>query len=166
MKARYVAAVERLAGSALFDLKGPQAALADWAAELPAFPQGPNRRIAAGGAMLCHVGPGRWLLRAALADEAAWEAALRPAQAPPKISVVRVSDTMVFFRVTGPDADQVMAVGCPLDLHPSVFGEEAVSFTEFFGLRALVMRCKRGFEVAVEQSFGPMLGDYLGRVLG
>ena len=166
MRPGYDAAVERLAGSALFDLKGPRGAMADWAPALPALPEAANQRVESGGAMLCHVGPERWLLRAALDQEAAWQAALRPAQAPPDISIVKVSDTMVFFRVSGPDAGQVMAVGCPLDLHPSVFGEAAVSFTDYFGLRALVMRCEGGFEVWVEQSFGQMLADYLGLVLG
>jgi hypothetical protein len=29
-----------------------------------------------------------------------------------------------------------------------------------------VMRCDGGFDLAVEQSFGPMLADYLSRAIG
>ena len=103
-------------------------------------------------------------MRAPLGAEAELESKLRPATAPPEISIVRVSDTPTFFRVTGPDADEVRATGCPLDLHPKSFGKNAVSFTEFFAVKALVLRCEGGFDVAVEQSFGDMISDYLRRV--
>jgi sarcosine oxidase subunit gamma len=103
------------------------------------------------------------LLRADIACEDALTTGLRPADAPPDISIVRVSDTLTFFRITGPDAAQVMSIGCPLDLHPDVFLGDAVSYTEFFGLKALVMRCDDGFDCAVEQSFSDMIADYLER---
>jgi heterotetrameric sarcosine oxidase gamma subunit len=162
----YHVTVDRLPTQALFDLKGPQAALSEWCGEaLPGFPTRPNSRQVSGNAMLCHLGPNRWLLRAPLEDEASLETALRPRDAPPEISVVRVSDTMAFFRITGPAAAEVLQIGCPLDLHPTAFPVDAASYSEFFGLKALVMRCENGFDVAVEQSFGPMLADYLRRAL-
>lgn len=159
----YDVRIDRLPPFALFDLKGPQAALSAWAPGLPQFPARPNSLTRAEGAELCHIGPDRWLLRAPLAAEAEWEAALNPAAAPADISVVRVSDTQTFFRITGADADQILAIGCPLDVHASVFGDDAVSHTEFFAVKALVLRCAGGFDCAVEQSFGDMIEDYLNR---
>ncbi len=162
----YGASVERLPVQSLFDLKGPAEALAAWCGgALPGFPEVANSWVSRDGVLLCWVGPARWLLRADLACEKGLVEALRPEDAPPEISVVRVSDTLAFFRVTGKDADRVMAIACPLDLHPSVFAEDAVSWTEAFGQKALVMRCAGGFDLAVEQSFGPMVADYFARAL-
>ncbi len=155
----------RLETQALFDLKGPHVAVQTWAGEtLPAFPERPNSKTGKGSATLMFIGPDHWLLRADPAREEALDAALRPTAAPPEISIVRVSDTLAIFRITGPDAAEVMAVACPLDLHDSRFGPDAASFTEAFGLKALVTRCDGGFDLAVEQSFGPMVQDYLSRI--
>jgi sarcosine oxidase subunit gamma len=154
----------RLETQALYDLKGPREEVQEWAGKaLPACPDRPNSKTEAGGVTLLFIGPDHWLLRADLTREAALDAALRPAEAPPEISLVRVSDTLAWFRITGPEAAQVMAIACPMDLHDSRFGPDAASFTEAFGLRALVTRCEGGFDVAVDQSFGPMVKDYLTR---
>lgn len=153
---------ERLDSKALYDLRGPRAALRAWAGDaLPAFPDRPNSWTEAAGATLLFIGPDHWLLCADLATEEALDAVLRPAGAPPEISVVRVSDTLAWFRITGTQAAEVMAVACPMDLHESRFGPDGASFTEAFGLRALVTRCEGGFDLAIEQSYGPMVTDYL-----
>lgn len=154
----------RLDTQALFDLKGPARPLRDWAGDaLPAFPDRPNSKTEAGGATLLFIGPDHWLLRADLAAEAALNTALRPAEAPPEISVTLVSDTLAFFRVTGPGAADILAIACPLDLHDSRFGNDAATWTDTFGLKALVTRCAGGFDVAVDQSFAPMMVDCLTR---
>ena len=85
----YDAIIERLPIFALFDLKGLPEALSAWTDALPPFPAGPNMATRMGGTLLCHTGPNRWLLRAPLGQEDALEAALRPAEAPPEISIVR-----------------------------------------------------------------------------
>ena len=159
----YDAKIDRLPIFALFDLKGPQEALSKWAKDTPAFPKGPNKLTHKASATLCHIGPRRWLLRDDLENEATWSASLNPEEAPADISIVRVSDTQTFFRITGPDASEVMSIGCTLDLHPAVFADDAVSYTEFFGCKALVLRCEHGFDYAVEQSFGNMIKDFLNR---
>ncbi len=154
----------RLETQALFDLKGRREAVQEWAGEaLPACPDQPNSKTEAGGATLMFIGPDHWLLRADLTREAALEATLRPAEAPPEMSIVRVSDTLAFFRVIGPEASEILAIACPMDLHESRFGPDTASFTEAFGIKALVTRCEGGFEVGVEQSFGPMMLDCLTR---
>lgn len=152
--------------SAIFDLKGPADALLSWAGDtLPPFPNHPNSRTVKNGTSLCFTGPDHWLLLADLTQETGLDAALRPAQAPPEISIVRMSDTLAWFRITGPQASEVMSIGCPLDLHDSQFAPDSATFTEFFGLRALVLRCRGGFDVAVDQSHAAMTADYLNRAL-
>ena len=105
----YDVGVERLPLQTLFDLKGPRRALADWCEDLPSFPRLANTAVSRDGVMLCWVGPERWLLRAELGRESGLLEALRPEEAPPGISVVCVSDTLAFFRVTGADAVVVQA---------------------------------------------------------
>ncbi|MCV2866352.1 sarcosine oxidase subunit gamma [Defluviimonas sp. WL0075] len=150
--------------SALFDLKGDPDALRQWAGRiLPAFPDAPNRKSVSDRDSLYHIGRNHWILRAEIEREEPLSAALKPDAAPADISIVRISDTLTFFDVTGPDAAQIMAIACPLDLHPATFGDTAVTFTEVFGLKALLCRVADGFEFAVEQSFGNMVSDYLAR---
>ena len=162
----YDVTFKRLETQALFDLKGPSVALTDWAGDaLPTFPKRPNSKTEAAGAVLMFIGPDHWLLRADLSAEESLDAALRPTLAPPEVSIVKVSDTLAVFRITGPDAGEVMAVACPMDLHDSHFGPDGASFTEAFGLKALITRCEGGFDMAIEQSFGPMVADYLTRVI-
>lgn len=160
----YHAEIQRLGAMALFDLKGSEADLSEWCGDaLPPFPASPNTSTENNGATLLHIGRQHWLLVADLSRETVLEAQLKPTEAPPEISIVRVSDTQCFFRITGADADQILSIASPLDVHPTVFPENGSSFTEAFGLKALVLRCPDGFLLAVEQSFGDMLDDYLSR---
>ena len=79
----------RLETQAHFELKGPRQALRVWAGDvLPAFPDRPNTKTSRGRATLMFIGPDHWILRAELAEEEALETALRPAEAPPDISIV------------------------------------------------------------------------------
>ena len=161
----YDASIERLPIFALFDLKGAPEDLSAWSDALPAFPASANTATRKGDTLLCHTGPNRWLLRAPLDQEDTLEAELRPAGAPPEISIVRISDTLTFFRITGQEAAEILSIGCPMDLHPGVFRADAASYTEFFGLKAFVTRCEGGFDCAVDQSFGDMIADYLSRAM-
>lgn len=148
---------------AIFDLKGPQAALADWAGDtLPGFPDAPNRRVREDGKTLAHIGPDHWLLIADLTREEALTDALKPADAPPEISIVRVSDVYAWVRITGPDAAHVTAIGCPLDL--ARLPEDGATFTEFFAQKALLLRCDHGFEVAIDRSYAAWIAEMLARI--
>jgi len=158
--------IKRLGAMAMFDLKGAEVDLSKWCKDhVPAFPDQANTHKQKGDATLLFIGPQRWLLMADLSREAAIETDLKPDQAPPEISIVRVSDTQCFFQITGADADQILSIASPLDVHHSVFPENGATFTEAFGLKALVFRCPDGFWMAVEQSFGDMLNDYLTRAI-
>jgi sarcosine oxidase subunit gamma len=160
----YDVTIRRHGISALFDLKGTPDAVRQWTGNcLPPFPATANQMTTAGDVSLCHIGRNHWILRAGIEREPALEQDLNPAAAPADVSIVKISDTLTFFAVTGPDAAAIMAIASPLDLHPSVFGVNAVSFTEAFGIRALVRRLPDGFELGVDQSFGDMVADMLAR---
>ena len=162
----YAIAVEGPARRAVFALRGPRDRLQAWltAVSLPPWPARPNTRSRAGGIDLLWIGPDRWLLLAALDAEAGLEAALRPDDTPPEISVALVSDTLAFFTLTGRDAGVAMAIACPLDLHPSAFGPEAASYTDCFGVRGLVMREGEGWVLAVDASHAAFVGTHLDRL--
>lgn len=160
----YYVKIARLSLNALFDLKGAPDAVQSWVGDaLPKLSEQPNTQSEQEGVEIYHIGRNHWIARAPLEQEDALEAKLKPGDCPSDISIVRISDTLTFFRVTGPQAKDVMAIACPLDLHETVFGSDAVTFTELFGLKALIMRFEDGFEFAVEQSFGDMVADYLAR---
>ncbi|NVO58443.1 sarcosine oxidase subunit gamma [Rhodobacteraceae bacterium B1Z28] len=156
--------ITRQSLNALFDLKGASAAIESWAGNaLPNLPDQPNSRTEKEAVELYHIGRDHWIARAPVGQEEALEARLKPNDCPADVSIVRISDTLTFFRVTGSQAGEVMAIACPLDLHDSQFGDDTVTYTDLFGLKALVMRCKDGYELAIEQSFGDMVEDYLAR---
>ena len=163
----YAVQAIRLPTQTLFDLKGDGPALAAWLGDAaPPLPEAPNRLTRRGAATLAHIGPDRWLLRAPLSEEAALLGALRPDAAPPELSVLRVSDTLSFLQITGPEADAVLAIASPLDTHPDAFPADACTFTEAFGLKALLTRCPDGYDLAVERSYAAFLADCLARAIG
>lgn len=160
----YDVKINRQGFSALFDLKGEPKALRAWAGKcLPDLPDAPNQLTTSDGASLYHIGRNHWILHAKIEQEDAFSKALKPEAAPAYISIVRISDMLTFFDITGPDAAQILSIACPLDLHPLAFGDTAVTFTEAFGFKALLRRVEGGFEFAVEQSFGNLIADYLAR---
>lgn len=160
----YDVKINRQGLSALFDLKGESKALKAWAGKcLPDLPDAHNRLTTSDGASLYHIGRNHWILHAKIEREDTLSKSLKPEAAPADVSIVRISDMLTFFDITGPDAAEIMSIACPLDLHPVAFGDTAVTFTEAFGLKALLRRVGDGFEFAVEQSFGNLIADYLAR---
>lgn len=165
---RYDLRVEHVEQQAWFDLKGARDDLAAWLAGvgLPPWPDRPNTATSVAGLTLIWFGPEQWLLSAPLEREAEIEAALRPDAAPDTVSLHVVSDSLAVVRVTGPDAAVAMAIATPLDLHPVRFADDAASFTEAFGVRALVTRAPGGFQIAVDRSLADFVVLRLGAIAG
>lgn len=162
----YDADILRIGARALFDLKGGQKELAKWAGDvLPAFPKQPNTMTTADSIQLAHVGRDHWLVLADLEHEERLESSLNPTNAPVDISIVKISDTQCFFAITGADADQIMSIASPLDIHAHAFPKNGATFTQAFGLKSLIIRQTDGYWLAVEQSFGDMMQDYFSRAL-
>ena len=160
----YDVIIERRGLQAVVDLQGEPAAIVDWVgAALPPLPEQPNTASEKNRLALYRVGRERWLLRADLDREDELLALTRPDAAPLDVSIVLVSDSLQFFTITGPDAGEIVAIGSPLDVHPSVFPANGATYTDLFGVRGLIVRRADGFEFAVERSFGDMIEDYLAR---
>jgi len=67
------------------------------------------------------LGPDQWLVTCPGSDVARLMGALREALADVHVAITDVTDGRVAFRLAGPSARDVLAKGCPLDLHPRAF---------------------------------------------
>ena len=158
---KYDVEIERLPTFAVFDLRGKCADLVAWTGY--EFEESPGRFLKGGFYKSCHVGPDNWLIIANISKEKEISNAFRSNETPAQISIVKLSDAYTFFSVNGNDFENVVSIGCPLDLHTSSFPSDAARFSEFFGIRALFIRDQHGILIAVEQSYGNFIEDYLTR---
>jgi sarcosine oxidase, subunit gamma len=67
------------------------------------------------------LGPDEWLVTCPAPEAAALAGSLRDALADIHAAITEVTDGRVAFRIAGPSARDVLAKGCPLDLHPRAF---------------------------------------------
>ncbi len=158
----YAVTVERHILNALFDIKGE---LKDVKKHLrdcvPSLPVEPNSYILQGSWKILYVGRNHWILIAPIADEPYLISRLRPYDSPASVSIVLISDTMKFFYINGPDAFDIMSIASSLNLNSNVFNEKSATFSEFFGLKSLILGDGDGYQFAVDQSFAYMVSDYL-----
>ncbi|MER6030023.1 sarcosine oxidase subunit gamma family protein [Streptomyces sp. NPDC001851] len=93
------------------------------------LPRQCGRTTASGPHTVVWLGPDEWLVLSRT-EATAVTAGLREALAESPGSVVDVSANRTTLELSGPAARQVLEKGCPLDLHPRVFGPgRAVSTT-------------------------------------
>ncbi|HEX5078735.1 MAG TPA: sarcosine oxidase subunit gamma family protein [Geminicoccaceae bacterium] len=85
------------------------------------LPGEPNTTAGRGELAALWLGPDAWLLTSPPPQVAGHVAALRQALADVHAAVTEVSDGRVVLRLAGPSARDVLAKGCPLDLHPRAF---------------------------------------------
>jgi len=152
---------------AMLDLKGSHDFIQSWPvlAELE-FPTTHNTFEERAGFCVYWIGKQHWLVRASLEQEPALHSIAKSVDSLDDVSAIIVSDAMSFFSIMGHDADQVISIASPLDVHPSVFPENGATYTEAFGIKALVVRCEGGYEIGVDRSYFDMIGDCLDHALG
>jgi sarcosine oxidase subunit gamma len=109
------------------------------------------------------LGPDEWLLQCPIGQGAALEATLRQALAGQHFSVVNVGHGNTVLRIQGPGAADLLARGCPLDFHASVFAAGQVAQSHISRANATILCRQAGshYEVTVRRSFA----DYLFRWL-
>ena len=112
---------------------------------------------------LLWLGPDEWLLKLRDGQGAAVAAALRAALAGIHSAVVEVGHGSTTLVLRGPGAAGLLARGCPLDLHPRVFGVGALAQSHVSKASATVLCLAptTHFELTVRRSFA----DYLFRWL-
>ena len=161
---KYDATARQLELSTLIDLKAEMKDLFDWLPDaIPPAPRHPNTASSNKYCELYWIGVNHWLLRSDIDNENKLIDQINLTAAPRNISAVIISDTLAFFSLSGPQTEQLISILCPLDIHPTVFPNNAVSYTEAFGLKALLIRREKGFELAVDCSYTDMMRDVLTR---
>ena len=128
-----------------------------------ALPLAANTATMGADRQLLWLGPDECLLQCPIGQGAALETALRQALAGQHFAVVNVGHGNTVLRIQGPGAADLLARGCPLDFHASVFAVGLVAQSHISRANATIL-CKQAgshYEVTVRRSFA----DYLFRWL-
>lgn len=104
---------------------------------------------------LVWVGPDDWFVIGAKGEAAAIEARLRQALAGQHFAVTDVSSGYTVLHLSGQPVREVLAQGCPLDLHPKVFGPGSAAGSVFFKASVWLWQTEAApvYEVLVRNSF-------------
>jgi sarcosine oxidase, subunit gamma len=111
------------------------------------------------------VGPDDWFVIGPRGQADAIEARLRAALAGTHHAVTDVSSGYTVLRLSGVAVRDVLAQGCPLDLHPRAFGPDAAAGSHFFKASVWLWRGDDAatFELLVRRSFTGYVGLMLER---
>lgn len=115
------------------------------------------------GTQLLWLGPDEWLLKLPLGQGVAMEATLRSALQGQHYAVVQVGSGNTTLTLQGPGAADLLARGCPLDLHPRVFGTGALAQSHIAKANVVLLCLQAGqsYEITVRRSFASYLFNWL-----
>lgn len=126
------------------------------------LPLEPNTFRQADGRSILWLGPDEWLVAGPDGEAGAIASRLREMLADdPWLSVVDLSHNFTGFALRGPAAGDVLAKGCPLDLHPSVFTAGRSAQSVVAHARVLLAGTPDGFDIRVRNSFAAYLAAWL-----
>lgn len=162
----YQATIEKQGMWAIFDIKGDASAAAKRIAPLGlSLPASTNTAKAKDGQHLCWIGEDHWLLLAPAEMENELLERLDPRHSSLDCRIVHVSDAYTLFEVTGNHADDILAIASPLNTRQQNFPIGGATYTEFFGIRGLVLRWPDGYLTAVERSYADMITAYFDKIM-
>jgi len=110
------------------------------------------------------MGPDEWLIAAGTRSAVELEAQLRAAVGEHGGAAVDVSAQRTTLRLSGPDAREVLAKGCSLDLHPKVFtkGTAAQTMLALAGVVLIALDdAGTDYGILVRSSFARYVADWL-----
>jgi sarcosine oxidase subunit gamma len=145
------------------DPKGPAADAVGLALGLQ-LPLEPNTVVHAGDLRALWLGPDEWLVVGPPGSGQGLENQIREACGEEPAAVTDVSAQRITVLVTGPRARDLLAHGCPLDLHPRAFGPGRCAQTTLARAQVVVVardELRAGFWVLVRSSFAGYLADWL-----
>jgi sarcosine oxidase subunit gamma len=127
------------------------------------LPLVPNTAHQTGHRQILWMGPDEWLLKLPRGEGGPVLADLRASLQGTHHSLVQVGDGNTTFTLQGDAAADLLARGCPLDLHPRVFSAGMLAQTHIAKAGATLLCLEAGtrFELTVRRSFA----DYLFRWL-
>jgi sarcosine oxidase subunit gamma len=124
-----------------------------------ALPRIANTWTGGDGVMACWLGPDEWLIVASDSQAIALRSALEENLAKHWFALSDQSGGTAALRLSGPEAANVLAKGCTLDLSPSTRGDGQCAQTHIAKTGALIVVRTPGevFDICVRRSFA----DYL-----
>jgi sarcosine oxidase subunit gamma len=128
------------------------------------LPLEPNTVVRAGESSVLWLGPDEWLLVGPPGRERDLESRIREAAGGEPVSVTDVSAQRTTLLVTGSRARDLLAHGCPLDLHPRAFEPGRCAQTTLGRTQVVLVsrdEPRAGFWVLVRSSFAGYLADWL-----
>jgi sarcosine oxidase subunit gamma len=131
--------------SALFGLAGPPRA---------------GELLALGGALFLGTAPDRCLHISSEQNSPSLQSELTKAAAVFSIAV-DASDTWTQLAIEGSASLDLLAKGCTLDLHPSVFSEGRCAVTRFAQVRCVLFRSGTSFRLMIGRSYAHSLAEWL-----
>ena len=128
-----------------------------------ALPLDANRFVDADDVRACWLGPNEWLVMCDGANEAARAGELRRVLYGQFAAVTEIGSGQTIIGVSGVRARDVIAKGCPLDLHPRVFGPGRVAQTYIArsGVTLLQTSAAPSFDLIVRRSFADYLWSWI-----
>lgn len=126
-------------------------------------PAEPNTVAAADGNAILWLGPDEWMVATGPGAQNAMESALADVLAGRHVSVVDTTDNHTTIRIHGARARDVLAKGCPLDLHPRAFGPGKCAQSVVAGVDVLIHQRDHAptYDIHVRCSFARYLWDWL-----
>ena len=129
-----------------------------------ALPRLPNTCTAAPGPLkVLWLGPDEYLVITPDGREAPVAQALRKAAGGAWAAVVELGCGQTVIELEGPRAREILAKGCPLDLHPRVFGPGRCAQSRLARSLVTIVQVEAGprFELIVRRSFADYLWQWL-----
>ncbi len=127
-----------------------------------ALPLVPNS-VVSGDQHACWLGPEEWLLVMSADSVSSTMLALDKALHGQHVSINDLSGGQLTFRLTGDKVREVLAKGCSLDLHESVFRAGDCAQTGLAKANVLIVfrETESGFDLVVRRSFSDYLLQWL-----
>jgi sarcosine oxidase, subunit gamma len=108
------------------------------------------------------LGPDEWLLTAPEREGASYGAALAQSLASLPCSLVDVSHRQIGLALSGPDAERLLAAGCPLDLDVRAYPQGMCTRTMLAKAEIVLWRTgAHAFHLEVWRSFAPYIAAFL-----
>jgi len=126
-----------------------------------ALPLGPNTVGDSDERTVCWLGPSEWLIVCPGDDERALANQLREGLRSQFASVVQIGGGQTVFCLEGDGARELLARGCPLDLHPRVFTIGQCAQTHVAKAPVLLRPIAGAIELIVRRSFADYLWQWL-----
>lgn len=130
-----------------------------------ALPTEPNTVAETGVCQISWVGPDEWLIYTADGAQGPLQQRLQSALEGVHSAVVDVSDYYTIIRISGARARDVLAKGCPLDLHPRAFGPGKCAGSLFLkaAIRIIQIDETPVYDLQVRWTFADYLFEHLVR---